>query len=88
MLFAAQAAAIGGFLFSYFNDSLFWVVGRLMGIEDIKVQITSWSVATLFVWALGGIIIASINLIFGSGGLVLDLLVPVIGLGIVWWIRK
>ncbi|MBA4055011.1 MAG: gluconate permease, partial [Marivirga sp.] len=34
MLFAAQAAAIGGFLFSYFNDSLFWVVSRLIGITD------------------------------------------------------
>jgi H+/gluconate symporter-like permease len=88
MLFAAQAAAIGAFLFSYFNDSLFWVVGKLMGISDVKVHITTWSVPTILSWAVGGVLIALLNLLFGSRGSLLDLLVPVIGLGIVFWIVK
>jgi gluconate:H+ symporter, GntP family len=88
MLFAAQAAAIGGFLFSYFNDSLFWVVGKLIGISDVKVHITVWSVPTILGWAVGGILIALMNLFFGSRGSLLDLLVPVIGLGIVFWVVR
>lgn len=88
MLFAAQAAAIGGFLFSYFNDSLFWVVGKLMGISDVKVHITTWSVPTILGWAVGGILIALINLFFGTRGSLLDLLVPLIGLGIVVWVVR
>ena len=88
MLFAAQAAAIGAFLFSYFNDSLFWVVGKLMGIADVKVHITTWSVPTILGWGVGGVLIALINLIFGTRGLLLDLLVPVIGLGVVAWVVK
>jgi GntP family gluconate:H+ symporter len=88
MLFAAQGAAIGGFLFSYFNDSLFWVVGKLIGISDVKVHITVWSVPTILSWAVGGILIALLNLFFGSRGSLLDLLVPVIGLGIVFWVVR
>jgi len=88
MLFAAQAAAIGGFLFSYFNDSLFWVVGKLMGISDVKVHITTWSVPTILCWAVGGVLIALINLFFGTRGSLLDLLVPVIGLAIVFWVVR
>ena len=33
MLAAAQAAALGALFFSYFNDSMFWVVNRMMGIR-------------------------------------------------------
>jgi len=88
MLFAAQAAAIGGFLFSYFNDSLFWVVGKLMGIADVKLQITAWSVPTILGWAIGGILIALVNLIFGRGGSLLDLVIPLIGLAIVFWVVR
>ncbi|HEX6892073.1 MAG TPA: GntP family permease [Chryseolinea sp.] len=88
MLFAAQAAAMGGFLFSYFNDSLFWVIGKLIGITDVKVHITAWSVPTILGWAVGGILIALINLFFGSRGSLLDLLVPLIGFGIVFWVVR
>jgi GntP family gluconate:H+ symporter len=88
MLFAAQAATIGAFLFSYFNDSLFWVVGKLIGISDVKVHITTWSVPTILGWAVGGILIALLNLFFGSRGSLLDLLVPVVGLGIVFWVMR
>ena len=88
MLFAAQAATIGAFLFSYFNDSLFWVVGKMVGISDVKVHITTWSVPTILGWATGGILIALLNLFFGSRGSLLDLLVPVVGLGIVFWVMR
>jgi gluconate transporter len=88
MLFAAQAAAIGGFLFSYFNDSLFWVVGKLMGISDVKVHIVTWSVPTILGWAVGGVLIALINLAFGTRGSLMDLVVPLIGLGIVFWVVR
>ena len=33
-VFAAQAAAMGAFVFSYFNDSFYWVVNRFIGIEE------------------------------------------------------
>jgi GntP family gluconate:H+ symporter len=80
MLFAAQAAAIGAFLFSYFNDSLFWVVNRMIGVTDTRQQIMAWSVPTGICWAVGGMLIALINLIWGSGGLWLDPVLPGLGL--------
>ena len=36
MLIAAQSAVMGALCFSYFNDSLFWVVNRMMGITDVR----------------------------------------------------
>ncbi|SUH35355.1 permease [Salmonella enterica subsp. enterica] len=38
MLLAAQAATMGSLFFGYFNDSLFWVVNRMMGVSDVKQQ--------------------------------------------------
>lgn len=83
MLFAAQSAVIGAFCFSYFNDSLFWVVNRMMGITEIKKQLLAWSVPTTISWATGGVLIAFVNLVFGSGGTLLDPLIPLLGLGII-----
>jgi gluconate:H+ symporter, GntP family len=80
MLFAAQAAVAGAFFFSYFNDSLFWVVNRMMGITDVKLQIAVWSVSTTIAWAIGGISIALLNLMVGSNGTILDPLLPLAGL--------
>ncbi|WP_400162669.1 GntP family permease [Brevibacillus sp. TJ4] len=53
MALAAQAAAMGSMIFSYFNDSLFWVVNRLLGIKDVKEQMMVWSVPTTICWAVG-----------------------------------
>ncbi len=83
MLFAAQAAVMGSLFFSYFNDSLFWVVNRMMGIADVKPQLMAWSVPTTIAWATGGTLIALVNLVLGAGGFLLDPLIPLIGLGIV-----
>ena len=88
MLFAAQAAAMGGFFFSYFNDSLFWVVSRLIGITDVKQQITAWSVPTILCWGVAGVLIAVVNLVFGSGGSWLDPVIPMLGVGVVFWVMR
>ena len=88
MLFAAQAAAAGSFFFSYFNDSLFWVLNRMIGVVDVKQQIISWSVSITIVWAIAGVQIALLNLLFGSGGSLLDPLIPIIGLGIIYLVLR
>lgn len=88
MLFAAQAAAMGGFLFSYFNDSLFWVVNRMIGIVNVKQQLMAWSVPTTIAWAIGGMLIALVNLVFGSGGTLLDPLIPMIVGGVVFLVIR
>ncbi len=84
MLFAAQAAVIGSLFFSYFNDSFFWVVNRMMGVADVKLQLMTWSVPTTIAWAIGGVLIALINLVFGANGSLLDPLIPMVGLGVMW----
>ena len=68
MLLAAQAATMGSLFFGYFNDSLFWVVNRMMGISDVKQQMIVWSIPTTIAWAIGGTGVALLNLLFGSGG--------------------
>ena len=64
-VFAAQSAAMGAFVFSYFNDSLYWVVNRLMGIEDVKEQILTWSIPTTLAWITSGISLVIVNALFG-----------------------
>lgn len=88
MLFAAQSAAAGSFFFSYFNDSLFWVLNRMIGVVDVKQQIISWSVSITIIWAIAGVQIALINLLFSTGGSLLDPLIPIIGLGIIYLVLK
>lgn len=88
MLFAAQAAVSGAFFFSYFNDSLFWVVNRMMGITDVKQQMGVWSVTTTIAWGISGISVALLNLVLGTGGTFLDPLIPLCGLLIVITVIK
>lgn len=64
-LFAALGCATGSLLFSYFNDSYFWVVNRMLGIKDGKEQIKVWSVTTTLVWAVGLVELLILNAIFG-----------------------
>jgi gluconate transporter len=82
MLFAAQAAAMGALFFSYFNDSLFWVVNRMTGIVEAKQQIAAWSVPTTIAWAIGGTSVALLNLVLGAGGTLLDPVFPLLVLGV------
>jgi GntP family gluconate:H+ symporter len=88
MLFAAQSAVMGAFFFSYFNDSLFWVVNRMIGIVNVKQQMAVWSVSTTIAWAIGGVCIALLNLALGSGGTMLDPLLPLSVLVLILFIVK
>jgi gluconate:H+ symporter, GntP family len=83
MLIAAQATVMGAMFFSYFNDSLFWVVNRMMGVVDVKKQLTVWSVPITIAWAVGGTSIALLNLIVGSGGTLFDPLIPLFVLAVI-----
>ncbi|MFD0966194.1 gluconate:H+ symporter [Seminibacterium arietis] len=76
MLLAAQAATMGSLFFGYFNDSLFWVVNRMMGINDVKKQMIVWSVPTTIAWGIGGISVILANLIWGNDGSIFDLTFP------------
>jgi gluconate transporter len=88
LLFAAQSAVMGALCFSYFNDSLFWVVNRMMGITDIKQQMMVWSVPTTLAWGVGGICVALTNLMFGAGGSWLDTVIPLVVLSMIWMILR
>ncbi|MEG9533083.1 gluconate:H+ symporter [Mannheimia bovis] len=77
MLLAAQAATMGSLFFGYFNDSLFWVVNRMMGINDVKKQMIVWSVPTTIAWGIGGISVILANLVWGNDGSLFDLAFPV-----------
>lgn len=65
LVLAAQAACLGSIVFSYFNDSLFWVVNRSLGIKDVKEQLLVWSVPTTIVWAVALVELIIASLIFG-----------------------
>lgn len=64
LLVAAQAATMGSLFFGYFNDSLYWVVNRMMGIKDVKQQIMVWSIPTTIAWMIGlvGVLILDVIL--------------------------
>lgn len=64
-VFAALAACVGSLIFSYFNDSYFWVVNRLLGIKNVKEQIRVWSVTTTITWAVGLVGLLVLNALFG-----------------------
>lgn len=59
----AQAAALGAMVFSYFNDSYFWVVNRLLGIEELGDQVQVWSVPTTIGWAVSGALVTVLSLV-------------------------
>lgn len=63
-LIAAQAAALGAMVYSYFNDSYFWVVNRLLGIEDVKEQTLTWSIPTTIGWLVSLVFILIANAVF------------------------
>jgi GntP family gluconate:H+ symporter len=63
-VFGALAACIGSLMFSYFNDSFFWVVNRMIGITDAKEQMQVWSVTTTIAWAVGLVELLIVSAIF------------------------
>ncbi|AOY76288.1 GntP family permease [Clostridium formicaceticum] len=64
-VFAALAACVGSLIFSYFNDSYFWVVNRMLGIKEVKEQIRVWSVTTTIAWGVGLVGLLILNALFG-----------------------
>ncbi len=52
-VFGAIACCVGSLFFSYFNDSMFWVVNRMLGVSEVKEQILVWSIPTTIAWAIG-----------------------------------
>jgi len=64
-VFATMSACMGAMVFSYFNDSFFWVVTRMVGITDVKEQFQTWSVPTTILWAVAGVLLFAANAIFG-----------------------
>ncbi|MCL1950657.1 MAG: GntP family permease [Turicibacter sp.] len=62
-LLGAFAACVGSLFFSYFNDSLFWVVNRMCGIDNVKEQMKAWSVTTTIAWAIGLVMILGLNVV-------------------------
>ncbi|MBD2813483.1 GntP family permease [Xenorhabdus sp. Flor] len=63
MLAAALAATMGSLFFGYFNDSLFWMVNRMMGIKDVKQQMIVWSIPTTIAWGIGLCGVLLLNLV-------------------------
>lgn len=65
MVLAAQAACLGGLFFSYFNDSYFWVVNRLLGVKTAKHQLLVLSVPTTLGWATALVALLIANALIG-----------------------
>ncbi|WP_106419160.1 GntP family permease [Salinicola tamaricis] len=65
MVLAAQAACLGGLFFSYFNDSYFWVVNRLLGVKTAKHQLLVLSVPTTLGWATALVALLIANAFMG-----------------------
>lgn len=63
MVLAALAACSGSMVFSYFNDSLFWVVNRMLGIKEVKEQLLVWSIPTTITWAVSLVMLLLANMI-------------------------
>lgn len=63
MVLAALAATAGTFGVSYFNDSLFWVINRMLGIKKIKEQLLIWTAPTGILWLVSLVIIVTASFI-------------------------
>lgn len=52
-VFGAIACCVGSLFFSFLNDSMFWVVNRMLGVREVKEQILVWSIPTTIAWGIG-----------------------------------
>jgi len=50
-------------VFSCFNDSFFWVVNRLLGIDEVRDQIRVWSVPTTIAWVVSGVLVTVLSFV-------------------------
>ncbi|WP_415721144.1 GntP family permease [Photobacterium ganghwense] len=89
MLFAASAATMGSLFAGYFNDSLFHIVNRLMGVTEVRKQLVIWTVPTTIAWAIGGALVMILNLLFGTHGSWFDPVVPLLVLaGCIYFVKS
>ncbi|MHC6529820.1 GntP family permease [Vibrio proteolyticus] len=89
MLFAASAATMGSLFAGYFNDSLFHIVNRLMGVTEVRKQLVIWTVPTTIAWAIGGTLVMILNLLFGTHGSWFDPVLPLLVLaGCVYFVKS
>ncbi|NAW59991.1 MULTISPECIES: GntP family permease [unclassified Vibrio] len=89
MLFAASAATMGSLFAGYFNDSLFHIVNRLMGVTEVRKQLVIWTVPTTIAWAIGGTLVMVLNLLFGTHGSWFDPVLPLLVLaGCVYFVKS
>ena len=65
LVLAAQAACLGGLFFSYFNDSYFWVVNRMLGVTNAKHQMLVISLPTLLGWFIA---LLSLSVVYAITG--------------------
>ena len=63
-VFGAIACCVGSLFFSYFNDSMFWVVNRMLGVSEVKEQILVWSIPTTIAWAIGIVAVLILELVW------------------------
>lgn len=61
---AVMACTAGSMIFSYFNDSYFWVVTRFTGLEGTD-ALKGWSVMTTLVWAGSIPLLFILNMVLG-----------------------
>lgn len=64
-VFAALAACVGSMIFSYFNDSYFWVINESIGISNVKEQMKVWSITSTIACFVGLIALLILNFFFG-----------------------
>ena len=63
-LVAVMACTAGSMVFSYFNDSYFWVVTKFTGLDSLE-AIKGWSGITTAVWAGSIPLLIILNLVVG-----------------------
>ena len=63
-LVAVMACTAGSMVFSYFNDSYFWVVTRFTGLDGLE-ALKGWSGITTAVWAGSIPLLIILNLVVG-----------------------
>ncbi|MBV4429234.1 GntP family permease [Clostridium tyrobutyricum] len=64
-VFAALAACVGSMMFSYFNDSYFWVINESIGISNVKEQMKVWSITSTLACITGLIALLILNFFLG-----------------------
>lgn len=63
-LLGTMAATAGATIFSFYNDSYFWVVNESLNRRHVKDQIVTWSIPTTVSWVIAFIFLLLLGLIY------------------------